>query len=350
MKLLRWLFVLALVLGLAGGGAAWWLGFSPNTPAFEDARSVMVPRGSDFDALVDSLNSADLLANAGTFRLFGDLTGWADQVKPGYYTFETGATNWALLDKIRKGLVDPIRVTVPPGVRPGVLAAVLRRDLAIDSTEFRQALRNTDLAAELGTDTTHLFGRMRANTFDIYWTQDAAEVVRRIHTWYERFWTDEREAKAQALGLTPDEVVTIASIVEWEARLPEERPRVAGVYLNRLLGRTSAGRMPLQADPTVQYALMQQDGGRMRRLLFADYALDHPYNTYKYAGLPPGPINNPSESSIDGVLDNEEHAYLYFVADGSGAHVFSRTLREHNRAADEYRALMRLRRAQQAAD
>ena len=345
----------AALLGLAVAAAGAWVAFAPNTPGFEDARGVRLPTRS-FEAAADSLEAAGLLASRGSFELFARLTGWDEQVKPGHYRFEAGASNWDLLDKIRKGLEDPVLVTIPPGTRPEVLAAVLRRDLGTDSTAVADAFRDPELAAELGTDTLHLFGHMRPNTFDIYWTTDAEEAVRRIHRWYERFWTDAREAKARALGLTPDEVLTLASIVEWEARVPEERPRIAGVYLNRLLGRTAAGRMRLQADPTVQYALMRSDGGPMRRLLRADYRFPHPYNTYLIDGLPPGPITNPSESSIDAVLDNEAHDYLFFVAEpgGSGRHRFTRTAAEHNRAAAEWSAWLseqvRLRRAREAAE
>ena len=326
--------LVALVLVVAALAGGLWLAFWPNTPSYEGTRGVRLPTRS-FDAAADSLEAAGLLASRGAFELFATLTGWDQQVKPGHYAFEAGASNWDLMDKIRKGLEDPIMVMVPPGTRPPVLAAVLRRQLGTDSAAVVQAFRDSSLAAALGTDTLHLFGEMRPNTFDIYWTTDAEEAVRRIHRWYDRFWTDERRAKAEALGLTPAEVLTLASIVEWEARVPDERPRIAGVYLNRLLGRTPAGRMRLQADPTVQYALMQADSGPMRRLLTSDYRFPSPYNTYLIDGLPPGPITNPSESSIDAVLDAEDHDYLYFVAstDGSGRHRFSRTAAEHNQAA-----------------
>lgn len=337
MRALLLALVVLTVLGLALGA---WLAFLPNTPDFEGTRSVRIPAGSSFDAAVDSLERAGLLDSRLSFAAFGTLTGWRRQVKPGHYLFEDGASNWALLDKIRKGLQDPVRITIPPGIRPAVFAAILRRDLGTDSAAVVQALRSPALAESLGTDAAHLFGHMRANTFDIFWTTDAETAIRRIHAWYDRFWTDERRAKADSLGLTPDEVVTLASIVEWEARVPEERPRIAGVYLNRLFGRTAAGTMRLQADPTVQYALMQAGGGPMRRLLFADYRVPSPYNTYLIDGLPPGPITNPSESSIDAVLDAEEHDLLYFVADGSGGHRFSRTAAEHGRAAAEWRAFI----------
>lgn len=326
-----------------------WLAFAPNTPAFEGYRGVKIPPGASFAQAVDSLEAAGLLRSRTSFTGFAALTGWGRQIKPGHYRFEAGASNWAMLDKIRKGRQDPIRVTIPPGTRPGVFAAVLRRDLDLDSAAVREALRDPELAAELGTDTLHLFGYMRPNTFDIYWTTSARGVVRRLKREWDRFWTDEMQRRADEIGLSRDEVLRLASIVEWEARVPEERPRVAGVYLNRLLGRTPAGRMRLQADPTVQFALMQLEGGPMRRLLFADYRVPHPYNTYLIDGLPPGPITNPSESSIRAVLEAEEHDYLFFVARGDGTHVFSRTFAEHVRAASAYRALMQQRRAEQAA-
>ena len=317
-----------------------WMAFASNTEDFEDSLSVRIPSGSSFEDVVDSLETAGILGSRESFATFATLTGWRRQVKPGHYLIESGMSNWAMLDKIRKGLQDPIRITIPPGSRPSVVGAVLARDLGIDADAFVEAMKDPALAAELETDTLHLFGRMRANTYDIFWTTDAATAVRRIHTWYDRFWTDERQATARALGLTPDEVTTLASIVEWEAQQAEERPTIAGVYLNRLLGRTSAGTMRLQADPTVQFALMQMDGGRMRRLFTRDYNTPHPYNTYLTEGLPPGPINNPSDASIDAVLDAEEHEFLYFVADGTGGHTFTRTLGEHMSAAREWSAFI----------
>jgi UPF0755 protein len=342
-----------LLLGLVGAGVVYLFAFAPNTPTYEadeTFRGVKIPPGAGFEATTDSLVNAGIIADAGRFETFGDVTGWGRQVKPGYYRFEAGASNWDVLDKIRKGLQDYVRFTVPPGTRPSVLAAVWRRDFGMDSAAVHQALLSDSLARALGTDTAHLFGRMRPNSYDAYWTTGIEPLIRKVNNEMERFFDQNgRREKAEALGLTPDEVITMASIVEWEARQPEERPRIAGVYLNRLLARKGR-RMRLEADPTVQYALMQVEGGLMRRLLFKDYRFPHPYNTYLIDGLPPGPINNPSESSIDAVLNPEDHDYHFFVAKGDGSHIFSRTLREHNRAAERYRALMReRRRAQQNA-
>ncbi len=334
----RWIAGAVLVLLLLAGGMA-WIALAPNTPAFEGPRGVKIPRAATFEQVVDSLQAAGILRHRTSFIWLARLTSWHRQIKAGYYTFEAGASNYHLLNVLRRGLQTPVRVTIPPGSRPEVVAAVICRALACAPDSLLTALRDSSLAAELGTDTLHLFGRLLPDTYFFYWLTDPRTVIRRVHRHFLDFFTPERRARADSLGLSIDEVVTLASIVEWEAG-PEERPRIAGVYLNRL-----RRGMPLQADPTVQYAILQLEG-RKRRLLFADYQIDHPYNTYRFRGLPPGPITNPSPDAIDAVLQAEQHDYLYFVADGKGGHVFSRTFREHVRAANRYRRLMEQRRRQ----
>jgi UPF0755 protein len=346
------LFVLGLA-ALIGTGFVGWLAFLPNVPSAEKPYSIRLPEGTTFDAALDSLESAGAVRSAGSLRLFGTLTGWGAQVKTGHYAVEPGTGNWALLDKIRKGLQDPIQITIPGGLTPARFARVLQRQLGTDSAAVVEALRDPGLAEQLGTDTPHLLGRMRANTYEILWTTDARRAISRIHEWHERYWTDEKKARAAELGMTPDEVIAMASIVQWEAQKPAERPRIAGVYMNRYLGRTAAGRMRLQADPTVQFALMDLGEPQMRRLLFVDYATPHPYNTYQIDGLPPGPINNPDDDTIDAVLNFERHEYLYFVADGTGGHDFSRTAAEHAEKARRWSQWLseqvRQRRAREAA-
>lgn len=318
--------------GLIAAAAVTWLAFLPNTLGDEPA-GIRLPSDVTFDSMLDSLEASGALASRTSLELFGNTTGWADQVKTGYYEIEPNTNNWTLMNKIRKGLQDDFRITVPGGLTPERFGRVLERQLGTDSAAVVQALRDPELAEQLDTTPALILGRMRANTYDIRWTDDARRAVSRLKAKSDEFWTDARRAQADALGLTPDEVITMASIVQWEAQKPEERPTIAGVYLNRLLGRTSSGTMRLQADPTVQYALMESDGGPMRRLLFSDYAFDHPYNTYQIDGLPPGPINNPSDDAIEAVLAGGEGDYLYFVADGTGGHDFSRTVSEHNEKA-----------------
>jgi UPF0755 protein len=159
--------------------------------------------------------------------------------------------------------------------------------------------------------------------------------VRRVKESFDRFYARHLEAKADDLGFTKREVVTLASIVEWEAIYDKEKPRIAGVYVNRL-----RENWRLQADPTIQYVLIQTQGTRTGRVLYRDLEIDHPYNTYKNRGLPPGPITNPSPSSLRAAVAPEDHEYFYFAADGSGGHQFSRTLQEHNRAAQRYHRML----------
>lgn len=322
------------VLGLAAAGAGYWLAFSPNTATYEGARGVKVPRGASFAQVLDSLEAGGIIASRQTLGWVGRGTGWGGQVKAGYYRFESGASNYEILDTIRKGLQSPVKVTIPPGTRPEVVAAVAAREMAFSADAFRAALRDTALARELGTDTTHLFGYLLPETYQFYWLAPPENVIRKAKEGFDALYA--AHADSQSVG--PEEALRLASIVEWETGLPEEKPRVAGVYLNRL-----RDGWPLQADPTVQYAVMEEEGQK-RRLLFEDYDLAHPYNTYAYRGLPPGPLTNPSPSSVRAVLQPEAHGYFFFVATGDGGHVFSRTLREHNRAADRYYERMRERR------
>ncbi len=331
-----------LALALIGAGVGYWIVFGSNTPAYEGERGVKIPRGASFQAALDSLEAAGVVRSRRTLRWVGQASGWGGQVKAGYYTFESGASNYDVLSTLRRGLQSPVRVTIPPGTRPEVVAAVAARDMAFPADSFRAALRDTAFAAGLGTDTTHLFGYLLPETYQFYWLASPRAVIRRAREAYDRLYA-EHAARADSLGLSPSDVATLASIIEWETGLPEEKARVAGVYLNRLrIG------MPLQADPTVQYAVMEREGNK-RRLFYQDYDIEHPYNTYNYRGLPPGPLTNPSPSSIRAVLQPDAHDYLYFVATGTGGHIFSETLRQHNRAAQQYYDTMRARRDSLAA-
>lgn len=340
----RLLITLLLVALLVGGVAVYWLVWAPNTPAYEGTRDVIVPRGASFATTVDSLRAADILTDATSFRLFGALTGWDAQVKAGYYAFESGRSNLELLSRLRRGEQTPIRVTVPPGTRPGVFSAILERDLDVDSAAVREALRDSALAAELDTRPRNLFGYLLPETYRFYWNTSATSVVRRLKREFDRAYTERMQQRADSLGLSELEVLTLASIVQWESSRFEQQRRIAGVYLNRL----EAG-MALQADPTVQFAIMERTGARKSRLLYEDYRMAHPYNTYLHQGLPPGPITNPALRTIRAVLEAEDHEYRFFVADGDGGHTFSRSFQEHRDAAADYRELMRDRRREAEA-
>ena len=339
----RWLFGLAAVL-LFGGGLAVGVGgavlFGPNTPAHDAPRSVYLPPDPSLDAALDSLTRAGVLASPETFRLAARATGWGAQLKSGHYRIRPRSSTYRLLDKLRRGLQDPVRLRLPAGRRAGALARTMGAGLRHDAHAFRTALRDTALAAALGTAPSRLFGYLLPETYQFYWEAPPERVVRRAKTAFDRFYERELAAGAERHGFTKREVVTLASIVEQEALFDAEKPRIAGVYLNRL-----RRGWPLQADPTVQYALVDRGGERVTRVLYKHLEIDHPYNTYQIQGLPPGPIANPSPASLRAAASPEQHDYFYFAADGTGGHTFSRTLREHNRAAQKYQRLLDQRRA-----
>lgn len=319
---------LLIVLGLIGLGLGYWIVLAPNTADYEEPRSVFIPRAADFDAAVDSLAESGVLDDRQTFAWVAQATGWGGQIKAGHYRITSGASNYDILQTLRRGLQDPVRVTIPPGSRPEVVAAVAAKYMAFDQQDFLQALRDTTLAADLGTDTTHLFGYMLPETYQFYWLNDAPTVVRKIKRQFDRFYQRELQAGADSLGLSKAELTNLAAIVQWETGVSGEKATVAGLYLNRL-----DNGWPLQADPTVQYGLLEVEGQK-RRLFTRDYELEHPYNTYNFRGLPPGPITNPAKSTLRAVAHPEDHGYYFMVAHPDGGHTFSRTHREHINATN----------------
>ena len=281
--------------------------------------------------------SAGILRSPGSLTTMGKITGWGNQVKAGHYVFESGASNYDMLSTLRRGLQTPVRVIIPPGTRKEVIAAVVAREMAFDSEDFARAMEDSSLAAELGTDTRHLFAYLLPETYFFYWQTSPENVIRKVKASFDDFYAEARIGSESTL--TTDEILRVASLVEWESDLVSERPAIAGVYLNRL-----RDGWKLDADPTVQFAILEREGAK-RRLFFRDYRIEHPYNTYINPGLPPGPVTNPSPTSIEAALHPDSHRFYYFVAKGDGSHVFSRTLREHNRAAQEFYKLMRERAA-----
>lgn len=325
------LAALVLFLGGLGAGIGAALVFGPNTAGFDRARSVTLPEEPTLETAIDSLEGAGILGSAATFRLIARGTGWGSQLKSGHYKIEPRSSNYRMLDQLRRGLQTPVQITIPPGIRPDVFASVVSRRLKLDGDTLRATLRDTSLARSLGTTPRALFGYMLPETYEFYWQTSAETVIRRVKKAFDRFYERKLARPADSVGLGKQELVTLASIVEWEALLDEEKATIAGVYLNRL-----RRGWPLQADPTIQFVLIDTEGKRVNRVLYEHLEIDHPYNTYETRGLPPGPITNPAPSTLRATAHAEDHRYFYFAADGSGGHTFSRTLREHNRAAQKY--------------
>lgn len=341
----KWLLPVLGVLGVLILVGAYFL-FAGNTQNYDGKKGVKIPIGKGFTGVITAMKDAGVLDNETTFSALATVTGWRTKMKGGYYEFASGTSNYEMLTRIKNGDQTLLKLTILPGIRPKKFAEILEKKLEIPPAETIAALRNVAFARDIGTDTTHLFGYMMPETYFVHYGSTAKQVIKRIKRDFDLAFTPEMETQAKRFNLTVPQITTLASIVEWEARQNSEKPRIAGVYMNRL-----QKGMLLQADPTVQYALMQTDGGIMRRLLFRDYQFDHPYNTYIHAGLPPGPLNNPSMEAVKAACNPEKHDLLFFVAkgDGSGTHTFSRTLGEHEANADEYRDRMKGVRAEQAA-
>lgn len=257
--------------------------------------------------------------------------GWRNY-QAGRYILSSEDSYASFLSKLGRGIQDPGTVTILPGIDRERLAKRLSKQLRADSASFRKFFEDSStVARELGLTGEQLFARMLPETYQMYWTSTPEAVIKRLHSEFESAVINQYRNQIEEHPLDLNEIITLASIVEWEARLNEEKPIISGLYLNRL-----ERNMLLQADPTVIYAL-----GERRRLLYQDYELDHPYNTYRVQGLPPGPITNPDLNSIKAVLNPDEHDYLYMVATPEGGHRFSETYREHQEASAEWRKWIR---------
>lgn len=292
---------------------------------------VNIPSGASFDSLIAILSRDSILVSYTTFRQAARLTGTDKRIRPGSYRINPEMNNRSLLRIFRMGLQAPVRVTFTSVRLPADLAAKVSAQLELDSASLASAITSDSVARRFGFSRESFLAMFIPNTYEFYWNTDTEAFLKRMKREYGLFWNETRLKKAGDIGLSPVEVSVLASIVEEETRFNSEKSRIAGVYLNRL-----RKGIPLQADPTVKFAV---GNFALRRILTRHLKVDSPYNTYRYRGLPPGPIRTPSISSIDAVLNAEKHHFLYFCArpDFSGYHLFSKTLREHNRNAAKYR-------------
>ena len=291
---------------------------------------VYIRTGATMQQVVDSLSRGQYIADLKTFQWVAARKNYAKKIMSGAYMLKQGWNNNQLIDLLRAGIQTPVRVTFNNIRFREELAARLAHYLESDSASFFDAFNNEKIATEMGFTCESFPIIIIPNTYEIYWNTSPREFIDRMKFEYERFWNVSRKQKASDLGLTPLQIVTIASIVQEESNKNDEKPRIAGVYINRL----KRGWV-LQADPTVKYAL---GNFQIKRILTKYLSIDSPYNTYTHAGLPPGPINFPDIASVDAVLNAEHHNYMYFCAkeDFSGYHNFAQSLAEHNRNALKY--------------
>lgn len=243
-------------------------------------------------------------------------------IRSGRYVITNKYSTLDVVRKLKNGQQDAVNFVINNITFPEQLASRVTQKLDIDSTEFLHYISQPEIAEKYGMNSTNFFGMFLCNTYEIYWNISLEKFVDKMHQEYQRFWTAERIQKATHIGLKPEEVIVLASIVQKETNFQPEYGTVASVYLNRIrLG------MPLQADPTVKFALKDMS---IKRILNKDLQTDSPYNTYKNIGLPPGPIGLPESNVINGVLNAPINNYLYFCAIfGSGKHTFSKSYSEH---------------------
>lgn len=325
----------ALVVGGYFGLEFYKVYFAANVTGNE--KYLYVRTGSNFEDLLEEIRRKDILIDINTFSEAAVKMDLSPALKPGRYRLLKGMNNRRIINMLKSGAQDPVMLKFHNLRKKDMFAGYLSRTLEPDSLTFINLLDSAALIEKHGFNKDNSYVMFIPNTYEMYWNITATEFFDRMLKEYNKFWNDERKSKAAALNLTPIQVSILASIVDAEALYNKEMPVIAGLYLNRL----NKGIL-LQADPTVIFA---NDDFTVKRVTHSLLRVDSKYNTYKYAGLPPGPIMMPSISAIDAVLNREPNNYIYMCAkeDFSGYHNFAETRQEHERNANKYREALNKR-------
>lgn len=307
--------------------------FTPNTAFNNEEAHVYIPTGASLTDVQEELSP--LLSDMETFVTVANRKGYSSNIKSGHFVIKKGSNNNEIINSIRTGNI-PIKIKFNNQERLENLAGHMATQMEADSIAFISAMKDSDFIKKSGFTEATALGMYIPNTYEVYWNSSPTAFCEKMLKEYNAFWNASRNAKAKALDMTRDEVMALASIVQKETAMVEERPIVAGLYINRL-----KRGMLLQADPTVIYAKKKSENDFtqvIKRVLFKDLENMSPYNTYKHAGVPPGPITMPDVSAVDGVLNYQKHDYYYMVANVEkfGYHKFAKTLSGHNRNRVEY--------------
>lgn len=340
-SLIRYIIYAILVIFILAGiqlGRMYTQIFGPNiqTPHKKDYL-LYIPTGSTYDDVIKVLDKNKIIKDRKTFDWAAKKKKYPENVHPGCYRITYNMSNNELINMLRAGIQEPVKLVINVARTPEDLAQKVDEQIEASKDDLLKVMRDTGYLRQFGFTPQTVIGMFIPNTYEFWWNTDAEGFFKKMYREYDKFWTRERMGRAKEMNMTPNEVITLASILINESNRQDEYRRIAGVYINRLkIG------MRLQADPTVKYAMGTFE---RQRILKNDTYFDSPYNTYLYAGLPPGPIALPTISAIDAVLKYENHDYLYFCAkeDFSGYHNFARTLEQHNKNARSYQKALNQR-------
>ena len=304
--------------------------FSPINNISDDIAYIYIPTNSDFEDVCKILENSGYIKDIEDFKVVAKLKNYNKKIYSGKYKITKTTSYNELVNNLRSGRQETVKLTFISVRTLDILAGKLSVFLETDSIEFSQCFKNQEIMDRYGFNPETFPSFFIPNTYEFYWNTSPEQFLERMNKEYDKFWTDERKNKAKKIGISQIQVSILASIVEEETNKNDEKKRIAGVYINRL----NKG-MLLQADPTVKFAVGDVT---LTRVLNQHLEIESPYNTYKHTGLPPGPICVPAISSIDAVLNYEQHKYIYFCAkpDFSGYHNFAVTLSQHNIYAQQY--------------
>jgi UPF0755 protein len=323
-------FLLCSVLLISFSYYAFQICYTPNILVDKKDREIIIERNADFKEVQRILHEGDIVQDLISFSFLSKLMDYNENVKSGRYILRTNMTNLQAIRLLRSGEQEPVKITFNNVRLVTELSEKITKNLFIKPEEFEAALVQFIATNSYGFNKDNILTMFIPNTYEVYYQATAKEVIERMYKEYTLFWTQERKAKAEKLGLTPIEVSILASIVQAESIQRDETPIIAGLYLNRL-----KKGMPLQADPTLVFAV---GDFTLKRVLNEHKEIDSPYNTYLHTGLPPGPINMPEMRSLNGVLNYTESDYIYMCAkeDFSGRHNFTGSYKQHLVNAKKY--------------
>jgi UPF0755 protein len=306
--------------------------FSPNVSLPEDNQEIYIyiPSDADYHDVIDTLEKKAYIKDIKSFKWVARKKNYDRYVQAGRYKIKHGMSNNQLVELLRSGRQEPVDLIFNNIRTKEELASRISEQIEADSVNIVNLLNDKEFLAQFNFTPSNVYAMIIPDTYEFWWNTKAKGFLSRMHKEYKKFWSDEKMEKAEKIELSPVEVSTLASIVDEETLRDEEMPIISGVYINRL-----EKGMRLQADPTVKFAVGDFS---IKRVLNKHLEVDSPYNTYKNAGLPPGPISFPSKKAINSVLNYKEHDYLYFAAkpDFSGYHNFSETHYQHILNARKY--------------